>query len=130
MNHIEIFRGETNAIKDYYINLSYNYFGTIGKYLTETCMEMVWNFFGIPLKLLYFNGPCFMGIGFWQGKNEIDICSEITGISSSFWIQNKNQYEACINLVEAKFNSFFISIIIIIYLVSILFTFKKCIYRK
>jgi hypothetical protein len=61
--------------------------------------------FVYPLKSLYFLGPSFSGVGGWGGTNAADICSQITQVPASHWI---NYSEVCSELLERKFSSFLV----------------------
>ncbi len=65
-----------------------------------------------PLALLYIHGPHIGGFGFWGGKTNEEICSNLTNVESDFW---KNNEQMCINLIYKKFNSFAICILIFFY---------------
>lgn len=64
-----------------------------------------------PLKDLYLRGPCFNGIfgifGFWSGKNQEDICAELTNVNASFW---QVQAEACGELIAKRVDAFILGI--------------------
>lgn len=62
-------------------------------------------FFITPLKNLYLHGPKFLG--FWEGKENSDICEKISGVNSNFWKYNRIE---CDNMIDKKFNSLIVVI--------------------
>lgn len=65
------------------------------------------------LRDLYFNGPNFGGVGFWAGKEEAEICHELSPLSSvSFWRSHRDE---CVNQIENKFHTFVYTVNIAIY---------------
>lgn len=85
------------------------------KLLTE-CYDYL---FAAPLKQLYLHGPCFFNFGFWQGRQESQICAEISGphVSESFWLINSLE---CQELIERRVNSFIVNIKLILYMYTLL----------
>lgn len=67
-----------------------------------------------PMKNLYLNGP--KSLFCWGGAELSDICAKITGSSSDFW--NKNIPE-CITIIEKQFNSYYIMLTTILYVILI-----------
>ena len=59
-----------------------------------------------PLRTWYFKGPFLGGWGGWEGMLPIDICAQITHVSSQLW---QDSYQNCMLLLENKFNAFVIS---------------------
>jgi hypothetical protein len=53
-----------------------------------------------PLKQLYSFGPRVLGC--WEGKREHDICVELSGSDSNFWIENLHQ---CKLIIERHYHS-------------------------
>ena len=62
-----------------------------------------------PLELLYTKG-----YPLWQGRPSADICSQLTNVEASFWAQPQN-IETCDSLIQKRFNSFFITVGILLY---------------
>ena len=56
-----------------------------------------------PLYMLYRKGPFINGFGFWSGKENPEICSQLTNMDSIHWINN--DYE-CIKLIHRHYESF------------------------
>ncbi len=79
--------------------------------------SVAWYAMGLPLKVLYFNGPFAFGFGFWEGKSGEDICCQLTGVDSTFWMRNQ---DACVDILDRKYNAFALTIGAGIYLVSLL----------
>ena len=75
-----------------------------------------------PLIRLYLHGSTFFGVGFWNGKNVYDICSQKTNIKSEFW---KDHHDECINLISKDFYSFVIIIETFIYFGFLIKMLKK-----
>ena len=69
-----------------------------------------------PLKLLYYDGPQFMGYGGWQGIAKEDICSQLTKVPALMWIeQSKN----CTDLIQRHFNSYLVALFSAFYFVFV-----------
>jgi hypothetical protein len=66
-----------------------------------------------PFKYIYFNGPSKMG--FWNGKDMEDACSELTRIPATVW---HHQREACEALLAKDFRAFCIGSFLIVGAVS------------
>tara|TARA_Y100000310_G_scaffold331842_1_gene406198 strand:+ start:6341 stop:6727 length:387 start_codon:yes stop_codon:yes gene_type:complete len=70
-------------------------------------------FIASPLKHLYLYGPSLGGYGFWNGKNEMDICAEMTGVPSDVWAINM---ENCQQHIDRHFNALIVSTNFVLYL--------------
>ena len=57
-----------------------------------------------PIRFVYFHGPA--RLGFWNGKDPQDACSEITRVPAEVW---KVQHEACTALLGKDFTAFCIA---------------------
>lgn len=81
----------------------------------------VWQLYNIiwrePLKILYFKGPAIFG--FWQNRDDIDICSDITTVTSLHWTYNP---EICESIKEKHFESFHIGITSFFYISTLFLT--------
>lgn len=77
---------------------------------------MLWDLYDFlivrPLQNLYLNGPEVFGVGFWQGKKTSEICHSVTSYTEVFWKKNTDQ---CAEIVQQKFQSFFITVQTVIY---------------
>jgi hypothetical protein len=73
-----------------------------------------------PLKILYFEGPTILGVGFWEKLPKKDICSRLTGVSATFW-DKLDSFQECTELVERKFDTFIVGAFTVAY---IWFTYK------
>lgn len=80
--------------------------------------NIVWYIIGLPLRILYFNGPSFFG--FWEGKSGEDICGQVTSLDSSFWIAGSDHMSACRDILGRKFNAFYLSLGIMVYFLLLL----------
>jgi hypothetical protein len=58
-----------------------------------------------PIRYIYFHGPS--RLGFWNGKDFQDACSEITRVPAEVW---KIQHEACETLLNKDFRAFCIGV--------------------
>jgi hypothetical protein len=67
-----------------------------------------------PLRRLYIYGPSVYNIGFWEGKEESEICQVITNHKQIFWEQNENE---CHTLITNRFQSFKTTVEVCIYFV-------------
>ena len=65
-----------------------------------------------PIRKLYYYGPSFMGVGFWEGMPNVEICAKITGYTEFFWQANQAD---CTEMINAKFYSFQISVEVLLY---------------
>jgi hypothetical protein len=66
-----------------------------------------------PLNVLYFKGPAFHGLGFWEGIAMEDMCAKISpGTSSQFWILNTYHCEV---LMQQRFYAFLTAIQFFVY---------------
>lgn len=70
-----------------------------------------------PMKKLYFEGPSFL---FWANRPSEDICSDLTNVKSSHWV---NHIETCNELKDLTFHSFYVGVNSFIYFSSLLFIF-------
>ena len=61
--------------------------------------------FGYCLSSIYFLGPIipFTGIGFWESRSIIDICSQTSRLPPEYWLRNENE---CNALVFGLFENF------------------------
>lgn len=78
--------------------------------------EFIWFVIIYPLRRLYFDGPDVHGYGCWGGKSSPDICSQITGVDATFWVQNSDD---CQIVLERKFVAFYIGTMTIFILIFI-----------
>lgn len=61
------------------------------EFLVWACL-MASTAFLSPLRLVYFHGPQFRGVGFWEGADPAEICSQITdGVPASHWLGTGKQ---------------------------------------
>ena len=74
---------------------------------TAMAVDMV---FLAPLRLVYFQGPQYKGVGFWEGAHSADICAHVSnGVPASHWDTEAGK-SACAELVERKFVAFAIGV--------------------
>ena len=74
--------------------------------------------FNQPLRLLYFSGPRLpMETGFWEGVGYHQICSELTNhrTDSSHWILNEQNFRDCEEMVNRRYYSFVILVVVPLY---------------
>lgn len=71
----------------------------------HTVLHKTQNVFIFPLKFIYYNGPS--RLGFWNGKDSADACSEITRVPAEIW---RVQDQACTNLLGKDFTAFCIGL--------------------
>ena len=75
------------------------------------------------MRKLYFEGPSSL---FWANRTSEDICSDLTNIRSSHWINNM---EICEELKNSSFNSFYIAVNSFMYFTTlIVFIYTSLIY--
>ena len=86
----------------------------------------IWYCIGLPLKILYFNGPSIYGFGFWEGRSGEDICSQLTNVDSAFWKENPS---VCVDILDKKFGSFALSLGILVYFILLITFTKECLSR-
>jgi hypothetical protein len=67
-----------------------------------------------PLRQLYLEGPALQDWGFWEGKDFVDICAQLTGVSAKMWETN---FGACSNLIERKFRAFVLGVYTVFYVI-------------
>jgi hypothetical protein len=67
-------------------------------------------FIGMPMYKLFRNGPAMLG--FWQGKDDPEICAELTNTDAGFWKVNQSE---CGSLIEKKFNSIYTVSMVTVY---------------
>jgi hypothetical protein len=79
-----------------------------------------------PLRVLYFDGPSWNGMGFWGGARGDDICSQLTNVPATFWLANLDQ---CYDLLNKKFNAFAIGVFLVAYIYVTLKTLSAVWYR-
>ncbi len=75
--------------------------------------------FQAPLFYLYLKGPDLnvngnASVGFWSGKHEHDICSQLTNIAAEHWRQNS---ELCDDLIQRRFMTYYVLLETLIYIV-------------
>ena len=81
-----------------------------GKYdhVTEWCPTAVvtlWNLLlKYPIAVLYLYGPAWLGG--WNGQNMTDICAQLTGVKSDFWLRHP---DTCQELLERQFESYYLT---------------------
>lgn len=64
---------------------------------------MIFSIIEYPLREIYFKGPNLKGLGFWEGKENTVICSELTSVSEQVWLENQF---ACDEIVDKNYESF------------------------
>ena len=69
-----------------------------------------------PLRTIYMYGPCFHGMGFWNGSENSRICSQMTDYSEVFWLQHPME---CEYMIHARFIAFKNTCEVVIYFFSI-----------
>lgn len=86
--------------------------------VANTSIETLWmSLVNTPLRTLYFHGPYLKGVGgFWNGASEADACAQLTGVSSTVW---GVQIEACRDLLDRNYTSFYVAVLAAVYLVCI-----------
>lgn len=67
-----------------------------------TLQTAVYFAFAWPIRQLYLRGPALFGYGFWEGLDESDVCSRLTGVLSAHWKQHTLECEA---VIERKLES-------------------------
>lgn len=76
-----------------------------------------------PLAELWLNGPCVMGVGFWEGRPYADMCSYyLPGVPQTHWLSPENARD-CETLINRKLNSFILSVDLVIYCSFLLWLF-------
>jgi hypothetical protein len=74
---------------------------TIIEFIVQTCVDMFYLIFDLPIRELYRHGPYFIG---WEGMDLPDICSRITYHGDrQFWGRNQEECLAIFNLKEEAF---------------------------
>jgi len=63
-----------------------------------------------PLYRLYSYGPTTVGL--WGGKEDVDICAELTASPSTFW---ENHPVECTDLIQSKFMAFRVTVELMVY---------------
>ena len=58
---------------------------------------------GAPMYAIFRHGPLWMGC--WQGKGDAEVCAELSNTDSRIWLLNN---DACEDMIEKKFNSFYV----------------------
>ncbi len=84
-----------------------------------------------PMHRLYFKGPDlnsfgFITLGFWKGKSEQSICSHLTSIPESHWMQHPDE---CDVLLQRHFDAFLVMVETALYVFMIVQIYG-CITRK
>lgn len=59
-----------------------------------------------PFYMVYFHGPA--ALGFWEGKNQQEICSRLTAVEAQFWDSSLGAVDVCNDLIDRKMNAFFV----------------------
>lgn len=73
------------------------------RFLTYICRFMVLFVFGDLLAYLYFSGPVFMGVGFWNRMSLTQICATQTNLAADYW---QLHLADCTTMVEELFQTF------------------------
>jgi hypothetical protein len=68
-------------------------------------VQAIQEFLIFPFKFIYYHGPS--RLGFWNGRDASDACSEITRVPAEVW---KVQHEACQALLGKDFTAFCIGL--------------------
>ena len=92
--------------------------------MTTLLTQLYHSLITAPLQQLYMHGPSFGGYGFWNGKNNVDICAEMTSISSDVWVVNQ---EDCQDRIDRGFYSLVVSANFVLYVGLLWFGTKTCI---
>lgn len=78
----------------------------------------------VPLRLLYFHGPQIrtLGIGFWEGQSMEQICAQLTNgyTDSTFWQHSSQSHDQCRDIVQRRYQSFVLTILVCLYLFIVL----------
>jgi hypothetical protein len=80
-----------------------------------------------PLHVLYRHGPALLGVGFWEGRPTEDVCAAITGVDSRFWAMHR---DACVQLIDRKFQSFALTLTVLLYFAFVACIFLTCLVRS
>ena len=73
----------------------------------ETMQELMFVLLLQPLRLLYLYGPSINGVGFWEGLPIADICSRLTHVDATFWLQQPDNLTQCTELIDRKIYAMF-----------------------
>jgi hypothetical protein len=64
---------------------------------------------------LYLYGPSFdvgqVKLGFWQGRDPVDVCSVMTGVRSDLWRANE---EACLSVLAERFFGVYYAVYVVV----------------
>ena len=82
-----------------------------------------------PLRQLYFRGPELFQAGGWAGTDHADICAQITGVSAKSWTSDSAHKKECQELLEKKFDTFFVGLSVAAYAWALFTFFSNLIVR-
>jgi hypothetical protein len=109
--------------------MNWNFFNTLLLHVSQGITESFRYVLYYPLQTLYLNGPNFGHFGFWNGKSNSDICSQLTNVPSFSWESSYVLQNECSVLIKKNFNSFYITIIFIVYFYIMLNVYNYYWYR-
>lgn len=76
------------------------------------CVFLSW------IEFIYLNGPILYGIGFWNGRHFSDICSALSNVAASHWLDHESE---CLHLINRQVLSIAIVIYILLALAFVYF---------
>ena len=85
--------------------------------------SVFWILLEWPLLMLYLNGPCIYGYGFWGGITFESICSQLTSVPATHWILNPLM---CSLLIQQRFNTFLVCCYISCYFIGLIWLILMC----
>lgn len=74
--------------------------------------SMLFHLIEAPLLRVYLDGPDVLGVGFWAGQDQSQVCSHLTKVPSDHW--DKHPYE-CEELIHKRFHSYVILLYVLLY---------------
>jgi hypothetical protein len=67
-----------------------------------------------PLYAVFRFGPRWQSVGFWAGRGDAEICTELTGMKETFWLSSLENQEACTEKIMLNFMSFLVVVFLVV----------------
>lgn len=87
-------------------------YGMLNAYSRSGLAALHYYLLYLPLYHLYRFGPSLWGWGFWEGREDMDICAELTSTSSGLWLRESIP---CQDLIARKFQAVMVFSQVILY---------------
>lgn len=91
---------------------------TSSSHTSSFAYSLFWLFFVMPLRMFYYKV-------YWRNKQDHDICSELTHVSSDHWVQ---QMDTCADLIERDIERLTYGVLCVLYFALLFHVVTKTIF--